>query len=210
MSQTARDYFNEEFRKRLETENDTDSEKTNEDGSVKPKTVSYLRNKKGNPRFRGFLRDFQYAFVRNNLSYYVMQYEVTDFNDGLGAASGSACVGYTPAKLLDLTTQFNEAQPENQLESALTEGITPTEKDNIISNLSNTDSATLEKFLSEYNKDTWNFVETEKGYNLIYSVDVGDVIYNVTQVAPTRFSKTKATQAGTVTLTFNKQNYLFE
>ena len=176
---TARDYFNEEFRKRLESENDSDSEVNNADGTVKPKTVSYLRNKKGNPRFRGFLRDFQYAFVRNNLSYYVMQYEVTDFRDGLeGQAEGTACVGYIPAKLLDLTTQFIETQTEFDLEAAIenNENLNP----DVNRIAKEEDKVILLNLINELNlsRNMYRFVKSSERYYLVYD---RSLIYQVNE-----------------------------
>lgn len=73
------------------------------EGTYSDNAITYLRQRNGNPRFRGFLRDMQYSFRRKNIAYYVMQFEITDFDDG---TEEEVCIDYKPAKLFEPLDSF--------------------------------------------------------------------------------------------------------
>lgn len=131
------------------------------------RATTFLRLQNGNPQFRCFLRDMQYSFVRDNLSYYIMQFEVTDFS---GDGSSQNCVDYKPARLFNFEERTAPTDTQGNVVTQQLVNINKTgvvksvaDRDAIFNRLSQKDQDVLTKFFAldftpDKNSLDWSFV----------------------------------------------------
>lgn len=131
------------------------------------RATTFLRLQNGNPQFRCFLRDMQYSFVRDNLSYYIMQFEVTDFSSD---SSSQNCVDYKPARLFNFEERTAPTDAQGNVITQRLVNINKTgvvksvaDRDVIFNRLSQKDKDVLTKFFAldftpDKNSLDWSFV----------------------------------------------------
>lgn len=184
--------------------------------------TTYLRLQNGNPQFRGFLRDMQYSFVRDNLSYYVMQFEVTDFNRDL---NNENCLDYQPARLFNFVEETIPVDEEENVRPQLNSSFNGVKnavsielRNSIYDRLSSNDRSIISSLLSKGSISDSDWTFKKKGssidtYNLVY---ISNISYLVRDSIVTVLSGGKVKQqilraAGSPIITFQRSNfYVFE